>query len=128
MQITCTKCGINHTPTAANLKRRKYQCRVCRNATDRNRLQQKRNAFIVPKDFFRVPSDETERRHKVRGITRLAVQRGEIAKQPCQACGAKAEIHHIDYDTPWNFIWLCRKHHREEHFRVWREAYQQQAS
>jgi hypothetical protein len=37
-------------------------------------------------------------------------------KQPCSICGApKAEKHHKNYDAPLDVVWLCRKHHKEQH-------------
>lgn len=48
-----------------------------------------------------------------------AVERGKIIKQPCTICGnQKSEAHHPDYSKPLDVVWLCRKHHVEEHNRL----------
>lgn len=44
----------------------------------------------------------------------------EHKKQPCQVCGTTKWIHghHPDYSKPLEVIWLCAKHHKEEHARL----------
>jgi hypothetical protein len=40
-------------------------------------------------------------------------------KCPCSMCGEiKAEKHHPDYKYPLSIIWLCKKHHAEEHVKI----------
>lgn len=39
-------------------------------------------------------------------------------KKPCVICGLKAQAHHHDYTKPLDVIWLCSKHHSEEHKRL----------
>jgi hypothetical protein len=41
--------------------------------------------------------------------------KGDIERQPCEICGAKAEAHHDDYSKPFDVRWLCRAHHCELH-------------
>jgi len=50
-------------------------------------------------------------------VMRLAIRRGELARQPCEKCGATDRIHahHPDYDKPLDVIWLCAMHHAEWH-------------
>ena len=37
----------------------------------------------------------------------------------CSVCGADdAEAHHADYAAPLDVIWLCPKHHAEQHRKV----------
>jgi hypothetical protein len=38
-------------------------------------------------------------------------------RKPCH-CGLKAHAHHEDYSKPFEVIWLCPKHHAEEHKRL----------
>ena len=45
-----------------------------------------------------------------------AVSSGKIKPQPCAACGAKAEAHHLDiFRALFSVLWLCRKHHQDAH-------------
>lgn len=45
-----------------------------------------------------------------------AVKRGNLARKPCEVCGAeKVEAHHPNYAFPLDVIWLCRKHHADWH-------------
>lgn len=44
------------------------------------------------------------------------LRKGKIKRQPCIDCGkSKSEAHHPDYNYPLRVMWLCRKHHAEEH-------------
>lgn len=41
-----------------------------------------------------------------------ALRSGRVEKKPCVVCGnIKSEGHHEDYNTWYDVIWLCRKHH-----------------
>lgn len=47
-----------------------------------------------------------------------ALSMGFIEKKLCKICGnEKAEAHHTDYKQPLKIIWLCKKHHEEEHHK-----------
>lgn len=45
-----------------------------------------------------------------------ALRRGVITIQLCRDCGEKkVQAHHPDYDRPYDVIWLCPQHHKDEH-------------
>lgn len=46
-----------------------------------------------------------------------ALQRGTLARQPCEKCGVGAQAHHDSYwPEKWLEVrWLCPLHHREWH-------------
>lgn len=50
-------------------------------------------------------------------LTRNAINRGELTKQPCEICKSEKDIHahHDDYSKPLNVRWLCRAHHIDWH-------------
>lgn len=51
-----------------------------------------------------------------RSKLRYEVKMGRIKKLSCQVCGdIKSEAHHKDYSKPLEVMWLCKKHHREQH-------------
>lgn len=53
---------------------------------------------------------------KCRTETRKALRHGLLIASPCNVCGdQKSEIHHKDYSKPLEVVWLCRKHHMEQH-------------
>ena len=55
-------------------------------------------------------------KHKARSKLRYAVKVGKIKKLPCRDCNEiKVHGHHIDYSRPFDVIWLCDKHHKQEH-------------
>jgi len=48
-----------------------------------------------------------------------ALRDGSLVRQPCEVCGTKeVHGHHSDYSKPLDVIWLCSKHHGEEHTRI----------
>ena len=120
---TCKKC--RH----ADYMRAYYQSK---SPSERHRL------FVAGRDPERVLQHDRERsktpakresiersrrrhpeRYKARVAVHNAVARGEIAKAPCRDCGAeKVEAHHPDYAKPLEVIWLCRRHHTDEHLRM----------
>ena len=53
---------------------------------------------------------------RARQITKQAIIRGILVRQPCEVCGGvKTQAHHEDYDRPLDVRWLCRTHHWECH-------------
>jgi len=55
---------------------------------------------------------------KCRYATNKAIQEGKLKMaDKCEVCGSieKLEIHHNDYDNPYNILTLCQKCHREIH-------------
>ncbi len=57
-------------------------------------------------------------KERVRHQTFLAIERGDLTREPCEVCGAeKVDAHHDDYYQPMEVRWLCKKHHGEVHRR-----------
>lgn len=52
---------------------------------------------------------------RIREATRHAIASGKIQKRDtCEHCDAPAtEVHHRDYETPFNIVFVCFKCHRE---------------
>ena len=43
-----------------------------------------------------------------------------LLRQPCEVCGVvNSEAHLDDYDKPLSVRWLCFKHHREHHKKIY---------
>ena len=51
-------------------------------------------------------------------IVSTAIKKGVIERDTCIVCNSAAHAHHPDYSKPLDIIWLCAKHHRDEHRRV----------
>ena len=71
-------------------------------------------------------------RNETRQITRNAIERGDIIRQPCEhpGCGAPMnpngtaiEAHHNDYNNPLDITWYCIPHHGEHHIKLETEKY-----
>jgi len=70
----------------------------------------------------RVEADRLK--NAVRARTRQAIERGELAPEPCRVCGnPNTQAHHRRYDGPDAYLevdWLCVQHHALEHGkRAW---------
>lgn len=64
-------------------------------------------------------TEERVRRRNARSYLNHYLRDKKITRQCCEICGAKAEAHHDDYDKPLVVRWLCFKHHREHHKRIY---------
>lgn len=61
-------------------------------------------------------SAKDSEKRKARAAVNSAVRYGKLIKGPCIKCGClDVEGHHPDYSRPLDVIWLCNKHHNEEH-------------
>lgn len=74
----------------------------------------------VSKDNMRYRTTQILRwpeKDEARKAVRIAIERGELIREPCEVCGATENIegHHDDYSKPLDVRWLCRTHHRELH-------------
>lgn len=51
-----------------------------------------------------------------RSKTLVAKKRGIINNESCVICGEKkTDAHHVDYNNPYDLVWLCRSHHSKLH-------------
>jgi hypothetical protein len=61
-------------------------------------------------------SDNNKEKRRCHWRVKAALKSGKIVRRPCCVCGnVKVHAHHPDYTKPLYVIWLCRKHHCEEH-------------
>lgn len=53
------------------------------------------------------------------------IRSGNVLRQGCSVCGAKAHAHHFDYSKSLAVIWYCPKHHGRIHrfMRYFKEKY-----
>jgi hypothetical protein len=56
-------------------------------------------------------SEDQRAKQRVRAYAGIYKRRGKLVEQPCEVCGAKAEMHHPDYSKPLEVRWLCTRHH-----------------
>ena len=58
-------------------------------------------------------------KYKAYNKTRYAIRVGRLIKEGCEICGDnKSQAHHKDYRKPLDVMWLCRKHHLEQHDKL----------
>lgn len=58
-------------------------------------------------------------KYESRLMFREAIRKGKIKRLPCIKCGeSKSHGHHTDYSKPFKVVWLCRRHHNDEHVRL----------
>jgi hypothetical protein len=60
-------------------------------------------------------SPEQRKKGSARAYAREYLKRGKIVRRGCEVCGARAQMHHDDYDKPLEVRWLCRPHHLAHH-------------
>ena len=124
----CNKCGQDKPLTDFHRNKsrplgREYFCKECQKLKDKKR----------EKRFYRDYSESTKKkirlwkrrdywinRHKyvAREMVKALVKTGEIKKQPCKCGNPKSMAHHPDYAKPLEVVWLCHKHHYEEHQKI----------
>lgn len=133
MEVACNNCGELFILKQWQIKFRSRKCAKCYREYS-ERLRAKRKEAGLPHrqyDYNRLPKvkeklarimrerskvPEMASKMKTRRITRDAIKKGILIKQPCKVCGIeKVEAHHEDYGKPLEVIWLCRDHHHELH-------------
>lgn len=110
-------------------------CKVCNNATIRAQLRLRRQTDPVYKakveqrfrklEAWKKFNPEVQRRSVARWreknrhkhLAQLIAVWAHPDPQSCSiaGCNRPAERHHPDYNKPTEIIWLCRRHHKEEH-------------
>jgi hypothetical protein len=134
--LICKKCNSE----IQSLYCKEYICRDCfRKRWRENRRKRKDNGTLKVtkmskeyyskknkewslnnKDKVRKYALEAKKRNpqkaKARMLLNSAVKSGKILKMNCQICNLPySEAHHTNYEKPLEVIWLCRKHHIEQH-------------
>lgn len=131
---SCIRCGVEKPLTGfykhpamsdGHLGKCKECCRE--QATENRRNNQDRyNAYDTARKNLphrKALRDATHERLKVERpevhaahiAVSNAVRDGRLKKQPCEVCGEPAHAHHEDYSKPLDVMWLCHKHHMEQH-------------
>jgi len=98
MPTPCSKCGGN-----GEKYKHRSECKVCSN---------KRQTAYNKKLYA---TEKGAQARIARSVINNGIRLGTIKRRPCRDCGGRAEAHHPDHSKPLVVIWLCRKHHREEH-------------
>lgn len=116
MKRNCDRCGAIYEALGRYLRRN--QARFCSKSCGM-RGNKRRSEYVAEHGF-----KSADRRRQLadpvkeacRRKTRWALKCGKLCRQPCRDCGAdKAQAHHPDYSKPYDIIWLCQRHHRQEH-------------
>jgi uncharacterized OB-fold protein len=105
---TCTKKDVNgrYNDPEAKERIREYERK-------RFKEPERKKKIILYQLTMRAKSP---RKNKARQAVNNALRDGRIVKQNCEKCGSeKSQAHHPDYRSPLKVMWLCFKHHREEH-------------
>lgn len=98
--ISCPQCG---SPRQLDERYCSRKCVVC--VRESNRRSRKANPL----------KGAARAKAIVRAKAKMALRRGALVRQPCEVCGAAAEMHHDDYTKPTAVRWLCRAHHLAWH-------------
>lgn len=118
IEFNCDMCGklSSDKPSHYNRKKRHFCSRKCYSEFRKTKLP-KEEQHRYGTGFSK---EEQAKRRKCRSITNKAIQRQELIRQHCEICGAiNTEAHHNDYNKPLDVRWLCFKHHRELHSKIY---------
>ena len=131
--ITCSKCKetkaeINFSRRTNSPTGRQVWCKLCLVKHRRSWMTPQKELEYRRKQQASESGKETRRRYHqkyyplnrdkfvARSATGHGLRDGWLDKSPCKVCGSKkSEAHHPDYSRPTFIIWLCRKHHLEQH-------------
>jgi len=85
-----------------------------------NMLQRQRNATEEGKAIRKGIYERYCKKNRIKRLAKdnvnNALRAGRLTRLNCKVCGElKTEGHHPDYSQPLKVIWLCKKHHMEEH-------------
>ena len=62
---------------------------------------------------------EVHQKGQIRQKTKHLIKYRKIKKLPCFICDdVNSQVHHINYNNPYNIIWLCMKHHKRLHKKL----------
>lgn len=124
--FTC-HCGKEYVPYRAS--QQKHCSHQCRDAYRYYKDREKRLAKDVEhfkkthtrekgREQYAKAKERAPEKMRARSLMSAAIKRGQLVRQPCEKCGEpKVHGHHTDYSKPLDVMWLCRKHHYEEHRR-----------
>lgn len=111
-QKKCGQCGCDFLALNRELRRGKgiFCSLVCANQA---KADKKRNPNWRAEWYEKKKNDPFFlKQRRARHLVESAIIRGELKRQPCEACGKlPSEAHHDDYDKPLQVRWLCRSHH-----------------
>ena len=114
VECFCAICGNSYKARLTDIMRG-YGLTCSRSCGARARMR-KRDQTGSNNPFWKggLPPDPVKK--KAGTALRYAVNSGKLTRLPCVKCGTEpAQGHHKDYSKPLDVIWLCRKHHEEEH-------------
>ena len=106
------------------------KCKLCARKDAKKRYYKKRKQIL---EYEKRRTQTKERREQLRRYKRKSnlkfpgkrrarmkvashLKNKRLIKQDCETCGDKeTEAHHPDYRKPLDVIWLCKKHHLQQH-------------
>lgn len=89
-----------------NKKIREYEKKRFKNPKRKEKIKQYRLKRRI----------KQKEKYQANYTTSNAIRDGKLKRQPCEVCGdQKSQAHHKDYSKPLEVMWLCRKHHLEQH-------------
>ena len=130
IKTICKNCGAEFNVLPYELKRGKgkYCSLSCAGTVGANKLHDTYNqtGFNNPnwkggisQDYYHyklIQKDRYPERVKARQDAYAAVRRGKIKKEACTICGnPDTQIHHENYEKPFEITWLCADCHRSIH-------------
>ena len=98
----------------SRLRQLEWQRENADRVNEKNRLWRQAHPEVERERQRRYRMAYPERRAAHKAVEK-ALRLGQMERQPCEVCGARAHAHHDDYSRPLEVRWLCRQHHAAEH-------------
>lgn len=108
-------CGSYCRPCYREVDRRRYYKHHDKRLEER-RQNYKKMSPTEKQNKFLLSLNRNPEKWKARQVLRNAVTKGTVKREPCEKCGKlPVHGHHTDYSKPFDVMWLCVKHHYEQH-------------
>ena len=122
----CRSCGV-HRPTNEFYSSCKSKCKDCikrqvatHRAANIERIREydRRRGNRQPPTYGLEYRTRFPKKRSAQAALNNAVRDGRVIPWPVCAvpdCDETPEAHHIDYDKPFDVVWLCPAHHKQTH-------------
>lgn len=122
----CSKCKVTSVPLVKYARRKLkeggykqyYYCNPCNTerVSEYLKTEDGKQAF---KRAYKKNIEKHPDRFDAWKKANYAEHVGKLTKKPCEVCGdAKVHKHHPDPSKPFDVVYLCPYHHKQEHQKV----------
>lgn len=114
----CKDCNSNKSETEfyKNKARKDGLSNLCKVCFDARALKYRRSA--KGRQMLKRSMEKHDYKQKARAAVSKAIKMGKLDKGSCFCGDEQSYAHHPDYNHPLKVVWLCARHHTDEHMRL----------